>query len=286
MINLVYLFAVFFSVSQSVSVKYYRQKSEDVLLFNAVKSLAAFLALAVILVWNFRFHAPTAIYGVLYGVFLAISMHTGYKALCLGPMSLTGMIVSFSVILPIAYGIVFARENPTVFQGVGLVFFCFIRGFTSLRAGTPPASQETSAKDRKKWLVYVFLTFVANGLCSVVQKMHQSAYPHRQLGEFVLYACGFCTLVFGVAYLKKRTAHNSVCGIGLAGFAGLSNAAANFCTLLLAGNEYAAVMYPVISAGTVLAALVCGRVLFGEKLGLGQWAALLCGLAAVVLLRL
>ena len=39
-------------------------------------------------------------------------------------------------------------------------------------------------------------------------------------------------------------------------------------------------------AGTVLAALVCGRVLFGEKLGLGQWAALLCGLAAVVLLRL
>ena len=78
MINLVYLFAVFFSVSQSVSVKYYRQKSEDVLLFNAVKSLAAFLALAVILVWNFRFHAPTAVYGVLYGVFLAISMHTGY----------------------------------------------------------------------------------------------------------------------------------------------------------------------------------------------------------------
>ena len=123
MINLVYLFAVFFSVSQSVSVKYYRQKSEDVLLFNAVKSLAAFLALAVILVWNFRFHAPTAVYGVLYGVFLALSMHTGYKALCLGPMSLTGMIVSFSVILPIAYGIVFARESPTVFQGVGLVFF-------------------------------------------------------------------------------------------------------------------------------------------------------------------
>ncbi len=239
MINLVYLFAVFFSVSQSVSVKYYRQKSEDVLLFNAVKSLAAFLALAVILVWNFRFHAPTAVYGVLYGVFLAISMHTGYKALCLGPMSLTGMIVSFSVILPIAYGIVFARENPTVFQGVGLVFFVLSVVFTSLRAGTSPASQETFAKDRKKWLVYVFLTFVANGLCSVVQKI-----------------------------------------------AGLSNAAANFCTLLLAGNEYAAVMYPVISAGTVLAALVCGRVLFGEKLGLGQWAALLCGLAAVVLLRL
>lgn len=286
MISLVYLFAVLFSVSQSASVKYYRRNNEDVLFFNAVKSLAAFFVLAALLVWNFRFHAPTAAYGVLYGAFLAISMHTGYKALCLGPMSLTGMIVSFSVILPIAYGIVFAREKPTVFQGVGLVFFVLSVVFTSLRTGTASVSQETAAKNRKKWLLYVFLTFMTNGLCSTLQKMHQSAYPHRQLGEFVLYACGFCTLVFGVAYLKKRTAHGSVRGVGFAGLAGLSNAAANFCTLLLAGNEYAAVMYPVISAGTVLAALVCGRMLFGEKLGLGQWAALLCGLAAVVLLRL
>ena len=242
MISLVYLFAVLFSVSQSASVKYYRRNNEDVLFFNAVKSLAAFLVLAALLVWNFRFHAPTAAYGVLYGVFLAISMHTGYKALCLGPMSLTGMIVSFSVILPIAYGIVFAREKPTVFQGVGLVFFVLSVVFTSLRTGTESVTLENGAINRK--------------------------------------------MVFGVAYLKKRTAHGSVRGVGFAGLAGLSNAAANFCTLLLAGNEYAAVMYPVISAGTVLAALVCGRMLFGEKLGLGQWAALLCGLAAVVLLRL
>lgn len=286
MISLVYLFAVLFSVSQSASVKYYRRNNEDVLFFNAVKSLAAFFVLCRAFVWNFRFHAPTAAYGVLYGVFLAISMHTGYKALCLGPMSLTGMIVSFSVILPIAYGIVFARENPTVFQGVGLVFFVLSVVFTSLRAGTPPASQETSAKNRKKWLLYVFLTFMTNGLCSTLQKMHQSAYPHRQLGEFVLYACGFCTLVFGVAYLKKRNGAWQRARRRLCRACRLSNAAANFCTLLLAGNEYAAVMYPVISAGTVLAALVCGRMLFGEKLGLGQWAALLCGLAAVVLLRL
>ena len=89
-----------------------------------------------------------------------------------------------------------------------------------------------------------------------------------------------------VRFCKRGKVAEQGIDVGFAGLAGLSNAAANFCTLLLAGNEYAAVMYPVISAGTVLAALVCGRMLFGEKLGLGQWAALLCGLAAVVLLRL
>ena len=40
---------------------------------------------------------------------------------------------------------------------------------------------------------------------------------------------------------------------------GLANAAANFLTLILAGFENASVLFPIISAGTILASLLCGR---------------------------
>lgn len=282
-----YLLAVFFGVSQSAAVKYYRKRSEDVLFFNAVKSLAAFLLFVVFAVPNFHFHVPTAAYGMLYGAFLALSMQAGCRALCLGPMSLTGMLVSFSVILPLLYGVIFAGETPTAFQYCGFVFFALSVVLTNLGSEIRTSSIEKS-ENRGKWLFYVLLTFVSNGFCSVVQKIHQSAYPGLYLGEFVLYASGFCTILFGTAYLAKRLKEGGRkhSGIGFAGFAGISNAAANFCTLFLSGSEYASVMYPVISAGSVLAALVCGRVLFSEKLSRGQCAALVCGLMAVVLLRL
>ena len=67
---------------------------------------------------------------------------------------------------------------------------------------------------------------------------------------------------------------------------GLANGIANFLTLVLAGMENASVLFPIISAGTLLAALLCGKLLFKEKLRANHYAALAAGIVAVVLLKL
>ena len=67
---------------------------------------------------------------------------------------------------------------------------------------------------------------------------------------------------------------------------GLANGLANFLTLVLAGLENASVLFPIISAGTILAALICGRVVFKEKLKANHYAALVSGIIAVVLMKL
>ena len=64
---------------------------------------------------------------------------------------------------------------------------------------------------------------------------------------------------------------------------GLENVIANFLTLVLAGMENASVLFPIISAGTILASLNCGRLLFKEKLRINHYVALAAGIVAVIL---
>lgn len=67
---------------------------------------------------------------------------------------------------------------------------------------------------------------------------------------------------------------------------GLANGIANFLTLVLAGMENASVLFPIISAGTILASLHCGRLLFKEKLRINHYVALAAGIVAVILFKL
>ena len=66
----------------------------------------------------------------------------------------------------------------------------------------------------------------------------------------------------------------------------MGNGLASFFTLILTGMENASVLFPIISAGTILGVLLFGRIVFKEKLKANHYAALILGIAAVVLLKL
>ena len=67
---------------------------------------------------------------------------------------------------------------------------------------------------------------------------------------------------------------------------GIANAAANYSTIALAGYENASIMYPAVSAGTILATVVFGTVVFKEKLKCNQMIAMLCGIISVICLKM
>jgi drug/metabolite transporter (DMT)-like permease len=75
-------------------------------------------------------------------------------------------------------------------------------------------------------------------------------------------------------------------GKWLGAVSGIANGLANFFTLILAGSENASILFPCISAGTLLGAIVCGRFLFKEKLKLNHYFALVFGILAVVFLKI
>lgn len=279
---LLYFAVVLFSAAQSVSAKLYGKGGGNASFFNAVKALSACLLFALLSAWGFSFHLPTLLFALLYGISLGVSMLSGYLALLSGPMALTSMLVSFSVAIPVLAGFFAYGEAPTAFRILGLAAL-FCATFLVGRGG-----KESEKTVHGKWLLYVFLTFLTNGACSVIQKQHQTLFPGEYLEEFMLFSMILPALAFGARTLLKHSfselkrEKNAYLGV----LSGAANGVAGYATLALAGLENASVLFPAVSAGTIMTSLLCGCLIFKERLRAKHFAALLFGICAVVLLKL
>jgi drug/metabolite transporter (DMT)-like permease len=282
---LIYFLIVLCAGTQSATTKLFNRRADAPAIFNAIKASSALVLFALIAAFGFTLHFPTLLFGFFYGASLCLSMHTGYKALCLGPMALTSMLVSFSVVIPLVFGVTVLDEKLGIFKGIALLLLVFaivLTNASKLKKG------ERAEKGYARWLFFVFLTFIANGLCSVIQKQHQTLYPGAYSREFMLFAVLLCAIVFSTAALIRLRPRQifAVKGKGYAVLSGAANGLMNFFTLVLAGMENASVLFPAISAGTILASLLCGKLIFKEKLKANHYFALGFGILAVVLLKL
>lgn len=266
----------FFGALQSVSSKLAARCGSEETGFNRTKALAALAPVAAAFLFRPAFHAPTALFGALYGLSLCAAMLFGYRALALGPLSLTSMIAAFSVLLPIGYGVLFCGETPGIWQGIGLALLCAAIVLTSLGKGS-------GRKAGWRWALALLLTFLANGLCSILQKMHQTRFPGLYRVDFLLFALLCAALFFLLLSLRRRAPER---GRGWAALSGISMAAGSFAQIALASTEQASVLFPAVSAGTIALSLLGGCLIFRERLSLSQIAALCCGAAAVVFLKL
>ena len=273
---------IIFSAVQSAAVKFYNRTDSDAFVFNFVKSLAACAVLAVLSAADFHINALTAAYGGIYGLSLGISMYSGYKALAMGPMSLTSLIVSFSVVIPIFYGVFFSGEPLSNLKIVGLVFLAA----ALLTANMKKPEMSRKGSSYAWWIFYVAMTFMSNGLCSVLQKMHQQRYPGEYCAEFTLISMLICGVIFLALTLVHRSGKVSTRGKKYSAVSGAAMAAVSFMTIKLSGAENASVLFPAISAGTICASLLCGTIIFREKLRCNHIIALVCGIAAVICLKL
>ncbi len=292
-----YIGAVLFSCAQSALTKQNSRCGGEVSSFNLCKAISFFAVLLLIFAFDRAWNLPTLLYGAGYGVLLCISMLAGYYALKTGPMALTSMIVTFSLLIPYGYGVVFLREVPGVPQIIGILLF-----FVSLFLIKAPSGEKNAAapavperKTSGRWALYVALTLLANGVASIVQKQHQVVYPGEYTASFmaaaglvtcVLFALGRLAVVRRtgtlVAQKTSQRAHSLLLGM----LSGAANGLYGLAQLVLAATEDASILYPVLSAGTMLAVFVTGRVFFREKMTALQTAGFLVGLAAIVLLKL
>lgn len=284
MIFLIYFLIIFSGSLQSVTSKLYSRENDNAFFFNAIKAVSALTLFLLISINRFSFHIPTAIYGTAYGLMLCVSMYSGYRALFSGPMSLTSLMVSFSLVIPLLYGIVACDEKLNNFKIVGLVFVVITIFFANINK-RKTGEQKFGGLG---WAVYVFLTFVSNGFCSILQKKHQIEYSSMYCGEFMMFAMLFCSLLFILIILKRK----AVCEFlksnekKYAVISGISNAVAGYGAIKLAGFENASVLFPTISAGTILFSMICGVTVFKEKLKFNHFISIICGIMAVILLKL
>lgn len=269
-----YIFNTLCSSGQSALGKKYAMNGGSSSVFNINKATSGIITFFIFgLISGMCFHSPTLFMGGLYGIFLCISMHTGFKALALGPMAITSIIASFSLIIPFIFGIFVLDEKISVYGIIGIILL--LSSIVILNA-------KKESNFSFKWLLYALMTLVTNGICSIIQKCHQIYYPKQYRIEFMLSA--LCVVLGILQFTNKNSEKFNLNAYGFS--AGILEGLSGYIVLYLAGSENASVLFPVVSVIKVITVWIIGRVLFKEKLKALQLFGLLLGVLSIILLKI
>ncbi len=274
------LFIVFQKVCQD---RYNAKRDSGVFFFSGMISFFAmcfFMAVNRDWTWSNELILPAIAFGLSYAaatVFVVLAIKCG-------SLAKTTLITSYSLLVPAFAGLMILREPIGVPMIAGMVLLVLSLWLTNYR--------KTAAKEKitLKWLFFVLLAFVGNGMCSTVQKLtphflgadvNQNLYMIAALGlsSAVLITASFCT---------KETDLKSTLRIGAppALFCGLFNGAVNYLAIYLNQFIPASVMFPVLSAGEIILIVPYALLVRREKFTAAQWMGFGVGVVSVVLLNL
>lgn len=265
---------------QSAAKKEYAKRgARTVFLFNMISAFAAVIFFVITskeIIWNIKL--------IPYSFFFALSYGTscvfGILAVATGPLSLTSLIVSYSLLIPTAYGLIFLKDPV----GTGL-----IPGIIILLISLALINK----KDEKiviqpKWVLFVSLSAIGNGMCSTVQKIQQVEFESAYKNEFMIIALLIVCVLFAViTFVKKETEGTDIkasliCG----GLFGVLNGIMNLFVMILSEKMPVSLMFPIISAGQIIVTYLMAKTVYEEKLSRKQLYGLILGIISIVFLNI
>ena len=198
-----------------------------------------------------------------------------------GSLSLTSLFISYSLMIPTFYGLVFLKDS---------ISFGFIPGLTLLAVSLFLVNKgDKKARFSFKWIMFVILAFIGNGMCTVIQKMQQVASDGNYKNEFMIVALAIVAVVmFILSMLKEREEIKTYVKAGWhwALICGLLNGMVNLFVMLLSEKMALSLMFPLISAGGLIVTYAVSRFGYKEKLTKVQFAGFVLGLASVIFLNI
>lgn len=230
---------------------------------------------------GFKFSISVLPYSLMFALFYGIALVSSFIAIAIGSLSITSLIISYSLMVPTLYGIIFLNEVPGVGLCVGVVLLILSLFFISKKSENAPITL--------KWIVCVTLAFIGNGMCSVVQKMQQSAYAGNYKNEFMIMALIAISIFLGIFVLVKErdklkgnVKYGLLCGLSC----GVLNGIVNMLVMVLSGCMAISIMFPTISAGDVVLTYLISTFIFKEKLTVKQFVGFCFGVVSVIFLNL
>ena len=283
---LLFLTALFIVFQKVIQDRYNAKCRSGVFLFSGMISFFAmcfFMAVNRDWTWSSELIIPAISFGLSYAaatVFVVLAIKCG-------SLAKTTLIMSYSLLVPAFAGLVILREPIGIPMIAGMILLVLSLWLTNHRKKTADTPKE---KISLKWLVFVLLGFIGNGMCSTVQKLA----PHY-LGADVnltlstIAALGLSTVVLiAASFLTKETDLKTTLRVGgpLSLFCGLFNGAVNYLAIYLNQFIPASVMFPVLSAGEIILIVPYALLVRRERFTAKQWIGFGVGVVSVVLLNL
>lgn len=210
--------------------------------------------------------------GILYlGAFLLLQRNVRDNG-----VALSSLFMKLGVIVPALLGVTVFRERlaPTRAAGmlltVAVVFVLFDR------------SNARGLRQSGVWGLVLLL--LCSGLADGLSKAYAAWGDPALEGHFLSFIFGFALVLSAALCLRlgqRPTPRDALYGLLL----GLPNYFSSRFLLLALHDIPASVAYPVYACGTILLAAASGRLLFAEKIGKRQRAALALALVALALLN-
>ena len=212
--------------------------------------------------------------GLLFGIATALSNYYKMLSLTSGPMHITLLITTSSMIIPTISGVFFGEtfSLPRLCVVFVMIFFIYL----SLDKGS-------DMRINKLWLIYCLLAFVFQGGIGVLQKIHQSSLYKNETGLFLLTAF-ICSLIYScirtkksfseLNFSKKHLCFALLCGICTFGM--------NYLNLKLSGILPSQLFFPIINGSAIILSSVASVLIFKEKLSKKQLIGLCGGMISLV----
>lgn len=283
--NAIFLLAIIAGLSgQKISRKIYNGKIKNgVFTFSALSSICAMLFFVPSLSDGFYYSSKAFYYSVGFAVSNSVALVVTFLAIKKGPLSLSSLGISYSLIIPALYGLIFLDEPVTSLLITGIVLLLISIFLMNV---------EKKGEEKKitfEWIIYVLLAFLSNGICSTVQKVQPIACDNMYKNEFMfvaLFMSAVFLFVFSLIYEKNTFILNAKKGFSCYLICGVGKGIVNMFIISLSTMMAASVMFPLIAAGDVILTVGVSILIYKEKLSIQQIFGIILGILSIVLINI
>ena len=217
----------------------------------------------------------SAALGLFFGIFTALSYHYKILALSKGPMHLTLLLTTSSMMIPTMSGVFFGEK----FSFVKLIIVFLLIFFIYLSF-----EKNNRTKIGGKWFLYCLISFFALGAVGVLQKTHQTSAHKGESSGFLFVAFFFAAIwcllkskgKIDKVFLQRKT------NLIMALFCGGCTFAMNYINLKLSGMLPSQLFFPLVNGSGIVFSSLLSVFLFKEKLTARQTIGLVGGIVSLV----
>ena len=272
----------FAGLAEGIFIKKYNSKHpHGGFVFTAIISLFAAVFSLVTDKGGFQMPSELLPYAVISGILYCTASILTYYALAIGSFAMTMLVLSYTIVFSIGYGVIFLHEKITVYSVIGFVLLC-VSLFLTRRVST-------GGSFSVKWLVYLIVSVVSSGMFSVVTRMQQIRFDSAYNNECITIALGISAVILFVAGAFTDAKHMKEIvkyGVPYAMGAGVVNGFRNILALVICTFLPISVSSAMGSGVKIVISFIVSYVLFKESFLKRQIVGVGIGATALVLLNL
>lgn len=287
MVELLIIISIFAGITESAMVKKYKDKyGSGGFIFTAFLTLFSMIFFVVTDKNGFGVPSLIWVYGIPSGICYAAAYYCTFVAFGCGPFALSCLILSYSLLVTIGYGIIVRNDPATIFTYLGIILIMVSLYFINSAKKT-----ESEKAISLKWIINIFIVWAGNAVIGILKLIQLDKFDSAYNNDFMistLLVAFVILLVAGIITDRKNLVHITKTGFLWGAGAGILNGTHNALSMIIAASTVVpvSVSTPLTSGLKTIITFIFARLVFKEKYTKKQLIGVLCGLIAIVLLKL